>query len=219
MQAQGSRSGEPLVTPGSRPEGATASGGGDAGTLKGQVLASYHDKWDVFLDGRTVRCSVRARLFADLGPGEKLLVPGDRVAVSKVDDETWVIEDVLDRDTRLSRRLPGTASDFEQIIVANVERLVAVASFRRPRLNRRLLDRYLVIAEDAGLESVVVLNKTDLVDPRTVQQAAAPYEAAGYTVLPTCAISGDGVEELRHELAGRFSVLAGPSGAGKSSLL
>ncbi|MBD3367556.1 MAG: ribosome small subunit-dependent GTPase A, partial [Candidatus Eisenbacteria bacterium] len=47
----------------------------------------------------------------------------------------------------------------------------------------------------------------------------APYEAAGYTVLPTCAISGDGVEELRHELAGRFSVLAGPSGAGKSSLL
>jgi ribosome biogenesis GTPase len=189
------------------------------GAAEGQVLASYHDQWDVFIDGCTVRCSVRARHFADLKPQEKLLVPGDRVLVSRVEGGASVIERVLERGTRLSRRMPGTVSDFEQIIVANADRVIAVASFRTPRLNRRLLDRYLVIAEDAGLESVVVLNKIDLESIDAVRAAAAPYEAAGYRVLPTCAVTGQGVDALRDELGGHLSVLAGPSGAGKSSLL
>lgn len=195
------------------------TGGSDAVLGKGQVLASYHDHWDVFSDGETVRCSVRARHFVGLKPGEKLLVPGDRVEFSRTGHGACVIEKVHERDTKLSRRMPGTASDFEQIIVANADQMVAVASFRRPRLNRRLLDRYLVIAENAGLDSVIVLNKIDLEDDDVVRRTAAPYEAAGYPVLLTCALDGRGVEALEGALAGHLSVLAGPSGAGKSSLL
>ena len=202
-----------------RRESGAAPPGVSEGSLAGQVLASYHDQWDVFLNGETVRCSVRARQFADLKPQEKLLVPGDRVIVAEAEGGATVIERVLERDTRLSRRMPGTASDFEQIIVANAEQLIAVASFRTPKHNPRLLDRYLVIAEDAGLSSVIVLNKTDLVDEIVVKEAAAPYEAAGYRVLPTCAVTGEGVDALANALDGHLSVLAGPSGAGKSSLL
>ncbi len=196
-----------------------ADEGDGARRLEGQVLAAYHDHWDVFLEREAVRCSIRARLFAGRKPWEKLIVPGDRVVVSRAEDGACVIEKVLERDTKLSRRMPGAATDFEQMIVANVDRLIAVASFRKPRLNRRLLDRYLVIAEDAGLESVVVLNKTDLVDAETVLASAAPYEAAGYEVVPTSALTGEGVGSLRSALEGHLSVLAGPSGAGKSSLL
>jgi ribosome biogenesis GTPase len=109
--------------------------------------------------------------------------------------------------------------EVEQVIVANAEQLVAVASLSSPKLNRRFLDRYLVVAEDAGLSSIVVMNKMDLVSEDDWRPHADAYERAGYTVIPTCALDGRGVDELKMHLRGLFSVFAGQSGAGKSSLL
>jgi ribosome biogenesis GTPase len=186
----------------------------------GRVLACFHDEWEVALEsGEVARCSVRARHFARLEKDAKLLVPGDRVEVSVGHDGSCVIEDRLPRDTALSRRLPGAKYPTEQIIVANADQLVAVASLGTPPLNRRLLDRFLVIAEDAELGSIVVLNKIDLVAEADWRPVACVYERAGYEVVPTCALDGTGVGRLVSLLAGRLSVFAGASGAGKSSLL
>jgi ribosome biogenesis GTPase / thiamine phosphate phosphatase len=186
----------------------------------GTVLACFHDEWEVGLDsGGTTRSYVRARHFADLDPDVKLLAAGDRVEVSLMEDGTSVIERRLPRETVLSRVRPRMKRDVEQVIVANAEQLVAVASLASPKLNRRFLDRYLVLAEDAGLRSIVVFNKTDLVSHEEWAADAAAYEGAGYPVIPTCAIDGRGVQELRALLENTFSVFAGASGAGKSSLL
>ncbi len=186
----------------------------------GRILACFHDAWEVALDGGdTLRASVRARHFADLAEHEKLLVAGDRVDVTVLDDGSAVIERVHPRETALSRLRPRMRKDVEQVIIANVEQLVAVASLGAPRLNRRMLDRFLVIAESADLRSVVVFNKIDMVDEREWLPAAAAYEQAGYDVVATSATEGENVDELEALVRGRFSVFAGPSGAGKSSLL
>lgn len=188
--------------------------------VSGIVLACFHDEWEVALDGgETVRCSLRARHFASVSKDEKPIVPGDRVDVSVHDDGSRVIEDVHERETVLSRLLPARKRPVEQVIVANAEQLVAVASLGVPRLNRRLLDRFLVIAEEAELRSIVVLNKIDLVPEREWRPVAEVYGRAGYDVVPTCATTGEGAGDLRALLEGRFSVFAGASGAGKSSLL
>jgi ribosome biogenesis GTPase len=187
---------------------------------KGRVLACFHDEWEVALDtGEVARCSVRARHFARLEKDEKLLVPGDRVEVSVGPESGCVIEDRLPRRTALSRRLPGAKLPTEQVIVANADQLIAVASLGTPPLNRRLLDRFLVIAEDADLRSIVVLNKIDLASEADWRPVARVYEGAGYEVVPTCALDGRGVGRLVSLLGGRLSVFAGASGAGKSSLL
>jgi ribosome biogenesis GTPase len=184
------------------------------------VLACFHDEWEVGLDsGEVTRSYVRARHFVDLDSDEKLLAAGDRVEVSIMEDGTSVIERRLPRETVLSRVRPRLKRDVEQVIVANVEQLVAVASLANPKLNRRFLDRYLVIAEDAEIRSVVVLNKIDLVPESEWSRDAEAYQEAGYPVVPTCALDGRGVDVLRSHLAGTFSVFAGASGAGKSSLL
>jgi ribosome biogenesis GTPase len=186
----------------------------------GSILACFHDEWEVALDsGETLRSSVRARHFADMDEEEKLLAPGDRVDVAIMDDGTAVIERLHERETTLSRLKPRMRREVEQVIIANARQLVGVASLRRPELNRRFLDRYLVIAEDAELTSIVVLNKMDLAPEDEWRHVADVYERAGYTVLPTCAIDGTGVNELKERLRGTFSVFAGQSGAGKSSLL
>jgi ribosome biogenesis GTPase len=197
-------------TRGDRESGAPAS-------VPGRVLACFHDEWEVALDsGEITRCSVRARHFATLEKDAKLLVPGDRVTVAP---GARVIEDRLPRETTLSRRLPGAKHPAEQVIVANADQLVAVASLGAPALNRRLLDRFLVIAEDAELDSIVVLNKVDLSVESDWRPVADVYGSAGYEVVPTCALDGTGVDRLASLLKGRLSVFAGASGAGKSSLL
>jgi ribosome biogenesis GTPase len=188
--------------------------------IRGHVLACFHDEWEVALDsGEVVRASVRARHFLGVSKDEKLLVPGDRVLVSRDAHGSSVIEEMLPRKTALSRRLPGTRRHTGQVIVANADQLVVVVSMERPRLNPRLLDRFLVIAEHAGLGAVVVVNKIDLAPEDAWREVAGVYRGVGYAVIPTCAVDGRGVEDLVRALSGRFSVLAGPSGAGKSSLL
>ena len=186
----------------------------------GTVLACFHHEWKVALDsGDVFRCSVRARQFARMGTEEKLLVPGDRVEVALFEDGSRVVERRLSRETVLSRLRPRMKRDVEQVIVANVEQLVAVASVASPKLNRRFLDRYLVVAEDAELRSIIVFNKIDLAPEEDWRPHAAAYEKAGYIVIPTCALDGRGVDELRTHVDGAFSVFTGQSGAGKSSLL
>jgi len=186
----------------------------------GSVLACFRDEWEVALDsGEVFRCSVRARHFAKMDSEDKLLVPGDRVEVALLDDGSRVVERRLPRETVLSRLRPRMKRKVEQVIVANAEQLVAVASVASPKLNRRFLDRYLVVAEDAELRSVIVFNKIDLVPEEDWRPHAVAYEKAGYTVVPTCALDGRGVDELSTLIDGCFSVLTGQSGAGKSSLL
>lgn len=186
---------------------------------RGRVLACFHDEWEVaFHGGPIVRASIRARHFLGLPKEKKVLVAGDHVEVS-CEAGSYVIERRLPRTTTLSRLLPGPKRDKEQVIIANADCLVAVASLASPPLNRRLLDRFLVIAEDAGLESVVVLNKIDLVEEASWRPVADAYGGAGYDVIPTSATEGRGAGDLATRIGGRFAVLAGPSGAGKSSLL
>jgi ribosome biogenesis GTPase len=192
----------------------------DAAHARGRVLACHRDDWEVALpDGPVVRASIRARHFVGLPSEEKVLVAGDNVLVASVPGGSYVIEERLPRTSALSRLMPGARRDTEQVIIANADQFVAVASLAMPPLNRRLLDRFLVIAEDVGLESVVVLNKADLSDREQWAPAAAAYEAAGYRVIPTSALEGTGVSDVADCLAGRFTVFAGASGAGKSSLL
>jgi ribosome biogenesis GTPase len=45
------------------------------------------------------------------------------------------------------------------------------------------------------------------------------YRRAGYKVILTSSVTGEGIEELKSALRGRVSVLAGKSGVGKTSLL
>jgi ribosome biogenesis GTPase len=210
VAAEGIVSGEP-----------TGDGQSGSSLVEGTVIACFHDEWEVALDARgAMRCSIRARHFADLDSDEKLLAPGDRVSVTLLEGGAGgVIEDRLPRTTVLSRLRPRLKRQVEQVIVANAEQVVVVASVASPKLNRRFLDRYLVVAEDAGLDSIVVFNKTDLAPEEEWMPHARAYESAGYPVVRTCAIDGTGVDRLMPMISGSFSVFAGQSGAGKSSLL
>lgn len=156
-----------------------------------------------------------------------LAVIGDEVEIEAGDR---MIVEVLPRRTKLSRLHPGSRAPsergwsdpgrlLEDVLVANLDRVLLVFSASTPRASPRLIDRFLVVAEHNGVEAVLVLSKLDEAESAGWRERFLDYERIGYRVLGTSARSGEGIAEVRELLAGRISALAGPSGAGKSSLL
>ena len=175
--------------------------------------------WHVRADsGETHEASLRGRLKQEREETKKLAV-GDRV-ILEIDERgaVWSIAEILPRHSQLARRAPGEGQG-ERIVAANVDQVVVVFAAAKPEPHRRMLDRFLVIAEANSLQSRIVVNKIELVDREATERSFADYGAAGYPVHFTSVKQHLGLDELHDELAGKTSVLSGPSGVGKSSLM
>jgi ribosome biogenesis GTPase / thiamine phosphate phosphatase len=187
--------------------------------IEGVVLSGTGGIWHVRAEsGETREASLRGRLKKERDDSQKLAV-GDRVILEL--DETgthWAIAEILPRHSQLSRRAPG-AGQGERTVAANVDQVVVVFAAAKPEPHRRMLDRFLVIAERNSLESRIVINKIELVDRATIERDFADYSAAGYPVHVTSVKQNIGLDDLHAQLAGKMSVLTGPSGVGKSSLM
>lgn len=185
-----------------------------SGHASGRVLRIVGGTYEVDLDDRLVDCVLAGRLKQE---GEERVAVGDRVEVELLEDETARVVGVEPRRSKLARR--SVSGRREQLIVANVDQLVAVFSVARPEPDPRMLDRLLVLAELNELDARVVANKTDLSEDGRVPDAFSAYPPAGYEVLGTSVPEDRGLDELEECLTGRTSVFVGPSGTGKTTLL
>lgn len=171
-------------------------------------------------DGKTVVCDTRGKLKQtrkdDLR--EDIIAVGDLVMATLQAGGKGVIEEVLPRSRALIRMAPAARGKYKQVLLANPDQIVLVFSCSpAPRL--RMLDRFLVICEEQGIDVVIAANKVDLVGIEAAQALFSNYTRIGYAVIYTSTVSGLGVDELAGRLKDRLSGLAGPSGVGKSSLL
>ncbi|HKY55570.1 MAG TPA: ribosome small subunit-dependent GTPase A [Anaerolineales bacterium] len=143
---------------------------------------------------------------------------GDRVRYVDAGDGSGMIIEVLPRRNKLSR--PTSQRVFEQVIVSNADMVLPVFAAASPTPKWGLLDRYLVTAEAADLPSLIVINKLDLAwKTPSLDEELEIYCRIGYPVLLVSAVTGEGIDELKHFLQGKLSVLVGKSGVGKTSLL
>jgi len=188
-----------------------------ADTTQGLVVRSTAGFVDVRIDGEVVQARLRGRL-NNTPRTTDLCVIGDHVMVSRPDELSFVVVEVLPRASRFSRRQPGRGPKKEDVLVANLDQLMITFCHGRPLLNTRLLDRFLVIAEHQHIQPVVVMNKSDLREPGDANWQKV-YESIGYPVLTVSAATGDGLDDLAGALRGKISAFVGPSGVGKSSLI
>jgi ribosome biogenesis GTPase / thiamine phosphate phosphatase len=175
------------------------------------VLAVDRGRFTCLVDSRRVY-AIKAREL-----GRKGVVVGDRVAiigdVSGRPDALARIVRVEDRRSVL-RRTADDNDPVERVIVANADQLVIVTSLADPEPRPRLVDRCLVAAYDAGLDSLLCLTKADLAPPEPLLAVYAPL---GVPFVVT--MRGGNLDLIRERLAGLSSVLVGPSGVGKSTLV
>ena len=130
---------------------------------------------------------------------------GDRVEFTPLSDGQGALEAVLPRKNQ-----------FQRPAVANIDQLVIIASQAIPVTDPFLIDRVVAIAEGNGCESVICINKCDLVSG---EDLAAIYQKAGFPTVQVSAETGEGLDRLRELIAGKVSAFTGNSGVGKSSIL
>ena len=150
---------------------------------------------------------------------------GDRV-IYEAQGETSeqnpaVIKEILPRRNHLIRKSVNL-SKRSHVIAANLDQAVIVVSLLFPELKWPFLDRILVTCGVYGIPAVIALNKVDLYRdevPELVESFRSIYEGAGYRVIQTSSVSGEGIVELKEACRDRLSLFSGESGVGKSSLI
>jgi ribosome biogenesis GTPase len=174
----------------------------------------------VTFDRGRFTCLVEGREVVAMKGGEVRRTPvvvGDRVRVvgdtsGKVDALARIVG--VQPRTSLLRRTADDNDPIERPVVANADQVVVVVALADPPPRRRLIDRCLVAAFDAGLDPLLCLTKNDLASP---DELLALYAPLG---VPAVAVGrGGSLAEVSERLRDRVSVLVGHSGVGKSTLV
>lgn len=146
------------------------------------------------------------------------LVCGDRVVWQSTSPGHGVVTALIDRTTALIRPNYGGK---EKPLAANIEQLVVVLA-PKPEPSQYLLDQYLVAAENMGVALLIALNKSDLLDSRSLDaldDQFGRYSDIGYPLIHISAKFEHGLDPLIARLHAKTSILVGQSGVGKSSLI
>lgn len=187
-------------------------------TLRGLVVSSQSGFYEVETEPGRVTARLRGRL--KRGPQEGDIVAlGDWVHLSGVEDGAAMIEEVEPRARALVRLAPRPQGLYEQVIIANPDQAFFMFACADPEPRFRMLDRFLVIAEQQQIPAGIVAGKVDLVGVREARRMFGHYGKIGYPIFYTSAKKKTGIRQLCRALKGKVTVLAGPSGVGKSSLM
>ena len=98
--------------------------------------------------------------------------------------------------------------------IANIDQAVVVISAVEPNFSLNLLDRFLVLLTNKGIEPLIYLSKLDLVpDLKTFKKTQADYEKIGYQFFM------NDWEKILPKFSNKVTVFMGQTGVGKSTLL
>ena len=181
----------------------------------GVVVTRYSVHADVEnAQGEIFRCNLR-RTLSSLVVGDKVIW---RQGNEQLQGVSGVIEAIHPRQNEIAR---PDYYDGLKPIAANIDRIIIVSAVV-PVLSLNIIDRYLVVCENAGIEPVIVVNKGDLLDAEQEQEVESQlqiYRDIGYQTIIISAETGKNMEKLTALLSDGTSIFVGQSGVGKSSLI
>lgn len=191
--------------------------------MKGLVIKNTGSWVTVRLDdGNTVNCKMRGVLRLKGLRCTNPVAVGDRVQVEDKGGDAPVVGDIEPRRNYIIRRSSNLSKEF-QIIAANLDQAILVATLTNPETSTTFIDRFLATAEAYQVPAVLAFNKIDLLDTdewrSRLDELRTMYENIGYPVITMSAATGEGADALRAQLAGKMSLLSGNSGVGKSSII
>jgi len=169
-----------------------------------------------------VECRIKGKILKSAESYYNPIAPGDLAEVK--DGLILGLEKRRNSFARFNQK--GQAP---QILAANVDLVLCVASPASPPFRPRFLDRALLQADAAGIPAAIICNKYDLADADNIdstdpdlldtEERLSDFERIGFPVLRISVLSGEGMDDFKRLIAGKFSVLVGQSGVGKSSIV
>ena len=183
----------------------------------GRIVRVDRGECDVIVkDGKIRVISDSSRSQSETAPAT-----GDWVRLKSVPELGTVIEEILPRKNRLSRRDPSDERG-EQVLVANVDLVIIVHGIDRPLPPGRI-ERLLTLGWESQSEVIIVLTKVSEMDnlleeKMEIIQAIAPK--IQILSVDSSNMQDSNLKKLRDRIKpGSTAALIGESGSGKSSLV
>ena len=136
---------------------------------------------------------------------------GDEVIVYQIDlqSKRGTIESLIKRNNYLER--PS---------VANISNIYVICSVEEPKLNLSQVNKFLISAEQLGVEVSLVLTKCDLITEEKRLLLIEKFQQWGYQAITLNLNNPENLRTLLIELKKKkCSIFMGPSGVGKTTLL
>ncbi len=185
---------------------------------KARVITVYSACCDVQLNGDIQLCNLQGHIATTQ---KTSLAVGDWVEVQDVGAERPLVTRVHPRTTFLSRPDP-MRPDIERVLVSNVDMVCMVVAAKKPRPSTGLIDRMWVAIQHGGAQPALVVNKMDLLrdaERDALDDTLSDYRALELPIFYVSTHTGEGIEELQHDMRDKLTALVGHSGVGKSSLV
>ena len=136
---------------------------------------------------------------------------GDEVILNQIDlkSKRAIIESLVKRTNLLER--PS---------VANISNIYVICSVEEPKLNLSQVNKFLISAEQMGVEVLLVLTKCDLITEQKRLSLIDKFKKWGYQAITLNLNNPDNFKNFLIELKKKkCSIFMGPSGVGKTTLL
>jgi ribosome biogenesis GTPase / thiamine phosphate phosphatase len=191
--------------------------------LNGTIIKSTGSWYRVLDDtGKEWDCRIRGKFKMDGMRSTNPLAVGDRVTFRpEPDQDTGVIIEIHDRKNHIVRKSTNL-SRKSQVIAANLDQALLIATLHLPRTSTGFIDRFLINCEAYSIPACIVFNKTDLYEPEEMEmldQFMEIYSSVGYRCLKVSALKKTGMDDLIELLQDKTTLLSGHSGVGKSTLV
>ncbi|MFN3555193.1 MAG: ribosome small subunit-dependent GTPase A [Bacteroidales bacterium] len=178
-----------------------------------KVLDEDKKSWD---------CRLRGKFKIEGLRSTNPVAVGDYVSFEpEGDGQTGIITHLHERRNHIIRKSTNL-SRKSQVIAANLDQALLIATLYVPRTSTGFIDRFLVNCEAYSVPACIVFNKLDLYEEPELQlldELIAIYQPLGYPCLKVSATQGTHLKELASLLAGKTTLLSGHSGVGKSTLV
>jgi ribosome biogenesis GTPase / thiamine phosphate phosphatase len=173
---------------------------------EGLVVAHLGQGIAVEHDNEIILCQPLRRL--------ETVAVGDRVIWSQASQGQGRIEAILPRRSLLAR---PARNNKTRPVAANIDKVFVVIA-AEPYCDFLLIDQYIAVCENNGIEAALILNKIDIDQPEALNSELLVYQKLGYQVYRVSTKTENGFAELKRDLLNRVSVLTGQSGVGKTSI-
>ncbi len=190
----------------------------------GIVIKSVGSRYKVLTGkGIVIECFVRGKLRVKEVRTTNPVAVGDKVLFDVDADGTLgIITEVLDRKNYILRKASNLSKE-SQIIAANLDQLLIMATIILPQTPVEFIDRILITAEAYRVPAKIIFNKTDLYGNEELDKMEyliSVYARIGYDCL-RLSLTGanEGIDTLREIMKDKISLISGNSGVGKTTLL
>lgn len=190
--------------------------------MKGLVIKNTGSWYTVKTDeGQLIESKIKGNFRLKGIRSTNPVAVGDRVSIVTNQEGTAFINDIEDRRNYIIRKSQNLSKQ-SHIIAANVDQAMLIVTTAHPQTSTIFIDRFLASAEAYSVPTILVFNKTDLLDDDALhyqQMMVDLYTTVGYQCLQVSAETGMGMDAIMPLLKDKTTLLSGNSGVGKSTII